>query len=100
MPLSLDRTPTYTLPLPSLPAGPATPRTYVGMREVPASDVIAPEAIAQQALEHHRAAQDALDGHRVREAVRREWLAAAIGLGLLIVSLGVLLVANGAHGWL
>jgi len=99
MPPSLDRTPLYTLPHPLPVAGTGLVRTYVGMREAPAAEFIEDDCIAQQAMKHHLAAQAAMDGHRIRNAERREWFAAAVAVALLIVSLGALLLVNAARFW-
>ena len=74
-------------------------RLYVGMREVSATDWIDDGVVSQEALKHHLAAQAAIDGRRIRKAERREWIAAGVGLVLLIASLGALLVANAAQLW-
>jgi hypothetical protein len=74
-------------------------RTYIGMREVSVSDCMDDDLVAQQALQHHLAAQAAMDGRRMKKAERTEWLVAAIGLALLGLSLGALLLAKGANLW-
>lgn len=89
----------------SLPSNPMpSPRTgmervYVGMREVSVNDCLGQDLVAQQALQHHLAAQAAIDGRRIKKAEIREWIVAAVGLALLVVSLGALLVANAADVW-
>ena len=74
-------------------------RCYVGMREVSASDRVDHDVVARDALAHHLAAQAAFDSRRIREAERREWAAAAVGILWLMLSLGALLVINAGYVW-
>jgi hypothetical protein len=74
-------------------------RVYIGMREVSVGECLDEEFVAQQALQHHLAAQAAMDGRRIKKAEIREWIVAGVGLALLVASLGALLVANAADVW-
>ena len=92
--------PMYTLPGHPAPAPRnGRDRTYLGMREVAPAEPDDEDLVAQEALEHHRAAQAAIDGRRVSKAARREWLAAAVGLALLVIALGALLLAHSSDIW-
>ena len=74
-------------------------RIYVGMREVSTADDLDGDSVSLEALQHHLAAQAAIDNRRIRKAMRREWIAAAAGVVLLVVALGALLVASVAGVW-
>jgi hypothetical protein len=100
MPSSPDRTPMNPPSRgPVQSAWTAMDRRYVGMREISANECVDHDVIAQDALTHHLAAQAAFDSRRIKEAERKEWAAAAVGIVWLIVSLGALLVANTGYVW-
>ena len=89
------------------PAGQARPaphagrqRTYVGMHEVSASDSAEDGFVSQDPLKDRPAVQAAIEDRGTNKTGLRKWIAAAVGLALLLILLlSAVLVGNAARFW-